>query len=170
MKKLPEESLIAELTAAFPDCLGKVNRILGTASFPLKRQHAQIYVKQGAVLVGDAAHMINPLAGQGVNIGFLDAAALVEVLVEAERKGEDIADIGVLRRYESMRRNDNLRMMTVMDLFYRFFSNDVLPVKFIRNLGLGLAERIKPAKNKVMRMAMGLEGNLPRLARGEGLN
>ncbi|WP_031432744.1 UbiH/UbiF/VisC/COQ6 family ubiquinone biosynthesis hydroxylase [Methylomarinum vadi] len=170
LKKLPPERLISELTQAFPSCLGKINKVLGTASFPLKRQHAQEYVKQGAALVGDAAHMINPLAGQGVNIGLLDAAALVEVVVEAERQGKDIADIRVLKRYESMRRNDNLKMMTVMDLFYRFFSNDVLPVKFLRNLGLGMAERIKPAKNKVMRAAMGLDGNLPKLARGERLS
>lgn len=169
LKKLPAERLIAELTDTFPECLGKINRVLGTASFPLKRQHAQTYVKQGVVLVGDAAHMINPLAGQGVNIGLLDAAALVEVIVEADRQGKDIADIAVLKRYETMRRHENLKMMTVMELFYRFFSNDILPIRFLRNLGLGLAERVKPAKNKVMRAAMGLEGNLPKLARGEML-
>ncbi len=169
LKTLSNEALITELTATFPDCLGKVKQVLGLASFPLKRQHAQQYVKPGVVLVGDAAHMINPLAGQGVNIGLLDAAALGEVLVEAKIKGEDISDISVLKRYERMRRNENLKMMTVMDVFYRVFSNDVLPIKFLRNLGLGLAERILPAKNKVMRMAMGLEGNLPKLARGEPL-
>ena len=141
--------------------------MLGVASFPLKRQHAQSYAKPGVVLVGDAAHMINPLAGQGVNIGLLDAAALGEILIEATQKGEDISDISVLKRYEKLRRNENLKMMTVMDVFYQVFSNDVLPLKFIRNLGLGLAERILPAKNKVMRAAMGLEGNLPKLARGE---
>ena len=166
LKSLSDEALIDELTAAFPECLGKINKILGKASFPLKRQHAQHYVKPGAALVGDAAHMINPLAGQGVNIGLLDAAALAEVLLEAGQQGEDIADIRVLKRYEAMRRQENLKMMTVMDLFYRFFSNDVLPVKFFRNLGLGLAERVKPLKNKVMRSAMGLEGKLPKLARG----
>ncbi|MCF6252395.1 MAG: FAD-dependent monooxygenase [Methylococcaceae bacterium] len=169
LKTLSNEALITELTATFPDCLGKVKQVLGLASFPLKRQHTQQYVKPGVVLVGDAAHMINPLAGQGVNIGLLDAAALGEVLVEAKIKGEDISDISVLKRYEKMRRNENLKMMTVMDVFYRVFSNDVLPIKFLRNLGLGLAERILPAKNKVMRMAMGLEGNLPKLARGEPL-
>ncbi|WP_349431082.1 FAD-dependent monooxygenase [Methylomarinum sp. Ch1-1] len=169
LKGLDQEALIRELTATFPDCLGGINRVLGVASFPLKRQHAQHYVKQGVALVGDAAHMINPLAGQGVNIGLLDAAALAEVLVEADRRGENIADVAVLKRYEEMRRHENLKMMTVMDVFYRFFSNDVLPVKFFRNLGLGLAERIKPAKNKVMRAAMGLEGKLPKLARGESL-
>lgn len=167
LKALANADLLRELTAVFPDCLGKVNAILGTASFPLKRQHAQSYVKPGVVLVGDAAHMINPLAGQGVNIGLLDAAALAEVLIDANKQGLDLGDVAVLRRYEKMRRNENLRMMTVMDAFYRVFSNKILPVKILRNLGLGLAERILPAKNKVMRSAMGLDGNLPKLARNE---
>lgn len=169
LKALSNEALILELTATFPDCLGKINQVLGVASFPLKRQHAQQYVKAGVALVGDAAHMINPLAGQGVNIGLLDAAALAEVLVEAHQKGENIADISVLKRYEKMRRNENLRMMTAMDIFYRVFSNKVLPIKFLRNFGLGLAERISPVKNKVTRMAIGLDGNLPKLARGKTL-
>ena len=167
LKSLPYDALKTELTKAFPDCLGQVEEVLGVASFPLKRQHAQSYAKLGVVLVGDAAHMINPLAGQGVNIGLLDAAALGEVLIEASKRGDDISDISVLKRYEKLRRNENLKMMTVMDVFYQVFSNDVLPLKFIRNLGLGLAERVLPAKNKVMRAAMGLEGNLPKLARGE---
>ncbi|MDP3877838.1 MAG: FAD-dependent monooxygenase [Methylobacter sp.] len=169
LKALSNNDLMSELTATFPDCLGKVNAILGTASFPLKRQHAQSYVKPGVVLVGDAAHMINPLAGQGVNIGLLDAAALAEVLIEASGQGLDLGDLAVLKRYEKMRRNENLKMMTVMDVFYRVFSNQLLPVKILRNLGLGLAERILPAKNKVMRSAMGLEGNLPKLARGKSI-
>ncbi|MEI8207914.1 MAG: FAD-dependent monooxygenase [Methylococcales bacterium] len=167
LQGLPYEQLKEELIAAFPTCLGKVNSVLGVTSFPLKRQHAQNYVKPGVVLVGDAAHTINPLAGQGVNIGLLDAAALGEVLMDATKQGLDISDVTVLKRYERIRRNENLKMMTVMDIFYQVFSNDVLPLKFIRNLGLGLAERILPAKNKVMRGAMGLEGNLPKLARGE---
>ncbi len=169
LKSLSAEALISEMTETFPDCLGKIKQVLGVASFPLKRQHAQQYVKAGVALVGDAAHMINPLAGQGVNIGLLDAAALAEVLVEANAKGENISDIAVLQRYEKMRRNENLRMMTVMDAFYRVFSNKILPMKFFRNLGLGLAERILPVKNKVMRMAIGLDGNLPKLARGKSL-
>lgn len=167
LKALTDAELLAELTVTFPDCLGKINKILGVASFPLKRQHAQEYVKQGVALVGDAAHMINPLAGQGVNIGLLDAAMLAEVLIDANNKGKNIADVAVLKRYERLRRNENLKMMTVMDLFYRTFSNQVMPIKFLRNLGLGLAERITPLKNLVMRGAMGLEGRLPKLAKGE---
>ncbi len=167
LKSLSYEALKDELQSAFPDCLGQVNQVLGVASFPLKRQHAQNYVKPGVVLVGDAAHMINPLAGQGVNIGLLDAAALGEVLVDAAKKGLALGDLSVLKRYEQLRRNENLKMMTVMDVFYQVFSNEILPIKLIRNLGLGLAERLLPAKNKVMRSAMGLEGKLPKLARGE---
>ncbi|AMK78737.1 MULTISPECIES: UbiH/UbiF/VisC/COQ6 family ubiquinone biosynthesis hydroxylase [Methylomonas] len=169
LQALPYEQLRAELVAAFPDCLGEVKQVLGVASFPLKRQHAQRYVKQGVALVGDAAHMINPLAGQGVNIGLLDAAALAEILVDAYQRGKDIADLAVLQRYEAMRRNENLKMMTLMDVFYRSFSNDILPLKLLRNLGLGLAQRITPARNKAMKAAMGLEGRLPKLARGEHL-
>jgi len=167
LKSLPYEELKDELMAAFPDCLGQVNKVLATASFPLKRQHAQDYVKSGVALVGDAAHMINPLAGQGVNIGLLDAAALAEILLDANKRGLELGDLTVLKSYEKLRRNENLKMMTVMDIFYRVFSNEIAPVKFLRNLGLGLAGRITPAKNLVMRSAMGLEGNLPKLARGE---
>ena len=170
LKSMPDDDLLSELTATFPDCLGKINKILGKASFPLKRQHAQQYVKQGVALVGDAAHMINPLAGQGVNIGLLDAAALAEVLIDATEKGEDIGSLSVLQRYEKMRRNENLKMMTVMDAFYRVFSNDILPLRFFRNMGLGLAERLSPVKNKVVRMAIGLEGKLPKLALGKSLH
>ena len=168
LQALPFDALQKELLAAFPDCLGEIKQILGVASFPLKRQHAQQYVKQGVALVGDAAHMINPLAGQGVNIGLLDAAALAEVLVDAHKNGKNIADLSVLKRYESMRRNENLKMMTVMDVFYKSFSNNILPVKLVRNLGLGLAQRLTPIRNKVMRAAMGLEGSrLPKLAKGQ---
>ncbi|MDD1622989.1 MAG: FAD-dependent monooxygenase [Methylococcaceae bacterium] len=169
LQALPYEQLKTELVKAFPDCLGEVKQVLGVASFPLKRQHAQHYIKPGVALVGDAAHMINPLAGQGVNIGLLDAAALAEVLVQAQSQGKNIADLAVLQRYESLRRNENLKMMTLMDVFYRCFSNDILPVKLLRNIGLGLAQRITPARKKVMKAAMGLEGNLPKLARGETL-
>lgn len=169
LKALPYEQLLQALVAAFPDCLGEVEQVLGVASFPLKRQHAQRYVKPGVALVGDAAHMINPLAGQGVNIGLLDAAALAEVLIHAQQQGKDISELAVLERYESIRRQENLKMMTVMDFFYQFFSNDILPIKILRNLGLGLAHRINPARIKVMKAAMGLEGNLPKLAKGEAL-
>ena len=169
LKSLAPDVLKQELMATFPDCLGDVTRVISSTSFPLKRQHAQHYVKHGVALVGDAAHTINPLAGQGVNIGLLDAAALAEVVMDATKQGRNISDLSVLKQYEKMRHTENLKMMTVMDVFYQAFSNDFFPLKFLRNLGLGLAERVTPLKNKVMRGAMGLEGALPKLARGERL-
>lgn len=164
---LPEDRFMAELEATFPDSLGKIDKLIQRGSFPLRRQHAQQYVAEGVALAGDAAHMIHPLAGQGVNIGMLDAAALAETILKAKRAGEDFTSLAVLKGYEQQRRKHNLMMMQVMDMFYRVFSNDILPLKLVRNLGLGLAERVSPAKNKVMRFAMGLEGPLPALARME---
>lgn len=169
LKSLSDEDLMQALLAAFPAALGDVTRIISRGSFPLKRQHALHYTKEGVALIGDAAHMIHPLAGQGVNIGLLDAAALAQVLVAAHRKGQDLGASRVLKDYERMRRQNNLIMMTTMDLFYRVFGNIHLPVKLMRNLGLGLAERITPAKRLAMRYAMGLGGELPRLAKGEAI-
>ena len=169
LKSLSSPALLAELLGAFPDCLGTIEEITARGSFPLRRQHALKYARPGVVLVGDAAHMIHPLAGQGVNIGLLDAAALAEVLVMAHRQGRDIGSLPVLSRYESMRRQNNLIMMTVMDLFYRAFGSRHLPLRLIRNLGLGMAERLQPAKRAAMSYAMGLNGNLPKLAQGVAL-
>jgi 2-octaprenyl-3-methyl-6-methoxy-1,4-benzoquinol hydroxylase len=169
LKALPDDALFRELIAAFPPALGEIKEITAKGSFPLKRQHALNYSKEGVALIGDAAHMIHPLAGQGVNIGLLDAAALAQVLVGAYRNGQDIGSANVLQAYESMRRHNNLIMMTTMDMFYRVFGNANRPLRFIRNLGLGLAERVTPAKKLVMRYAMGLGGQLPNLARGEAI-
>ena len=169
LKALPDETLLSELTQTFPDCLGEIHAITARGSFPLRRQHALRYVKEGVALIGDAAHMIHPLAGQGVNIGLLDAAALAEVLISANKRGKDIGAAAILSNYESMRRRNNLLMMTVMDAFYRAFGNPHAPLRWVRNLGLGMAERLKPAKKLAMGYAMGLSGSLPKLAQGEAL-
>ncbi len=109
--------------------------------------------------------MIHPLAGQGVNIGFMDAAMLAEVLLGVQDQGDAFYSQTTLIRYEQARRKQNLLMMQSMDMFYRMFSNDLLPLKLIRNVGLGLAERLPFAKPRVTRFAMGLEGPVPELAR-----
>ncbi len=162
---LPEHRFMAELEATFPERLGRIERLLERGFFPLRRQHAQQYVAEGVALAGDAAHMIHPLAGQGVNIGLLDAAVLAEELLSAHAGGEAIDSLPVLKRYESRRRRHNLVMMQTMDAFYRVFSNDVLPLKLVRNVGLGIAGKLPFAKSRVMQFAMGLEGDLPALAR-----
>ncbi len=165
LNELDDQAFMSELVATFPDTLGRIESLLERGSFPLRRQHAQAYVKEGVALIGDAAHMIHPLAGQGVNIGLLDAAVLAEELLDAMAEGRSITSLETLKRYEQQRRQHNFIMMQSMDLFYRVFSNDILPLKIIRNIGLGLAGKVEPAKNKVMSFAMGLEGNLPKLAR-----
>ncbi|GGK81795.1 UbiH/UbiF/VisC/COQ6 family ubiquinone biosynthesis hydroxylase [Amphritea balenae] len=165
--QLNDEQFLEQLQRTFPACLGVIDQLLDRGAFPLRRQHAQQYVKEGVALAGDSAHMINPLAGQGVNIGLLDAAVLAETLLNAHRAGEDISSYEILKQYEQQRRSHNLLMMQLMDSFYRIFSNDLLPLKLLRNIGLGAAERLSPARNKVMRYAMGLEGKLPALAKGE---
>ena len=90
-------------------------------------------------------------------------------MIQAQKAGENFAGLPVLKRYESLRRQENLKMMTLMDLFYYGFSNEILPLKLIRNFGLGFAQRIAPLRKKIMKTAMGLEGRLPKMARGEPL-
>lgn len=165
LRALTNTELLGAITKEFPECLGEITEIEQVGSFPLRRQHAQQYSIDGVVLVGDAAHMIHPLAGQGVNIGLLDASALAEVLLKAVEQNESIGSQQVLQRYEKMRRNNNLLMMQTMDLFYRIFSNSNRPLRFLRNAGLALAERLMPAKREVMLFAMGLKGDLPELSK-----
>ncbi|TNC81824.1 MAG: hypothetical protein C9356_06720 [Oleiphilus sp.] len=149
----------------YPPELPRLNRIEARGSFPLFKSHAHHYAKAGVVLAGDAAHTINPLAGQGVNLGFMDAAVLVDILLKAQLNGERIADLTVLRRFEKKRRLSNQSMMGLMDVFYHGFGNKHLPVRVARNLGLGFAQRLGFAKHKVMAYATGLSGDLPRLAK-----
>lgn len=155
LEKLSLPALAREVQAAFPARLGAFT-IQGAASFPLIRQHARYYVKPGLALVGDAAHTINPLAGQGSNLGFRDAKTLAGVLIEARRRDEPWDTLAVLQRYQRRRRCDNLLMQAGMDAFYTVFSNDLLPLMLARNLGLMLAERAGGVKQRVLRYALGL--------------
>jgi 3-demethoxyubiquinol 3-hydroxylase len=144
-----------EIAAAFPSRLGAVKAI-ATGSFPLVRCHAQHYVKPGLVLLGDAAHTINPLAGQGVNLGYRDVDALLDVLNQARERAESWHSKQVLLRYQCRRRTDNLIMQSGMDLFYTAFSNDLPAVKFVRNLALMAAQRAGKLKEHALRYALGL--------------
>ena len=162
--ELDESNFSAELEQAFELKLGHI-RITGPrASFPLQLQHADQYIGQRLALIGDAAHTIHPLAGQGVNLGLLDAAALAEVLCNAKHVNRDLGGQPTLRKYERWRKGDNLMMMAAMDGFKRLFSNNIAPLCLLRNLGLTLTNDIKPIKNVLMRHAVGYRDDLPELA------
>ncbi len=161
LKRLDDDEFIARVRAAFPHDLPDLTAVIDRASFPIARQHAHHYFQDRVVLAGDAAHTINPLAGQGVNLGFQDARCLQELLDEARRQGLDPADSQVLAQYEARRRPDNQRMMLAMDVFYHLFSNRRLPLWVARNLGLGLAQSLPFARNQVARYAVGIDEGLP---------
>lgn len=155
LKRLPFEQLKTQICQSFPDELVDFS-VMETASFSLTRMHANHYYQGRMVLAGDAAHTINPLAGQGVNLGFKDVACLLELLGDKQWLDDSSKLDGLLGRYQRKRYKDNLLMMTAMDGLYATFSNALPPVRLLRNLGLGLAQRAGPLKKQVTRYAMGL--------------
>lgn len=162
---LEETAFCAELERAFEGRLGEVISADPRLCVPLRQRHAKRYVAEGLALIGDAAHTIHPLAGQGVNLGFLDAAVLAEVLLQAHQRGERLADVKVLSRYERRRMPHNLALMAAMEGFERLFQADALPLRWLRNAGLKLVEQMPEAKALFVREALGLTGDLPALAK-----
>jgi 2-octaprenylphenol hydroxylase len=162
---LDDTAFIAELQQAFGSSLGKIQTLGPRAGFPLVLSHAKAYTAPHLALAGDAAHTVHPLAGQGVNLGFLDAATLAEVLLDAAAKQKDIGAHAVLRRYERWRKGDNLTMVSITGGFKYLFGNELPVVSQLRNWGLDLTNAVTPIKNLIMRRASGLEGDLPKLAR-----
>ncbi|HIF9371304.1 TPA: 2-octaprenyl-3-methyl-6-methoxy-1,4-benzoquinol hydroxylase [Photobacterium damselae] len=152
LSHMPAEQLEQEIYRHFPAELGKVT-VVNRGSFPLTRRHAQCYAQSGVVLLGDAAHTINPLAGQGVNLGFKDVLVLLD---EVEKAGANWAQATTYQRYERRRRPDNLLMQSGMDLFYTVFSNTLPPLQLLRNVGLRLADKAGPIKKQVLKYAMGI--------------
>ena len=153
---LSDEAFLNEVRQHFPEELPELLNLAERSFFPLTRRHASSYIKDKVVLVGDAAHTINPLAGQGVNLGFQDAACLSEVISKAASEGHTLGATSVLSDYEKVRRPENMRMQMVMDVFYHTFSNNFLPLKVVRNIGLAIGGRFSFGRKKVMRYAMGL--------------
>lgn len=165
---LDERDFGVALAETFDQRLGAIVEVGPRAAFPLRLQHAHAYVQPGIALIGDAAHVVHPLAGQGVNLGLLDAATLAEVVLDAVAASQDFASLKTLRRYERWRKGDNLLMLGVMDGFKRLFGTSLPPVRLLRNVGLNLTDAAGPLKNLIARRAMGLAGDLPKLARGAG--
>jgi len=159
----------AEVSRRVGDFLGRVESIGPRWSYPLSLLHAERYSDERLVLIGDAAHAIHPIAGQGLNLGLRDVAALAETLVDAKRLGLDIGFGEVLARYERWRRFDNVLLAGITDGLNRLFSNSFTPLLLARRLGFRAVNRAGPLKTLFMRHAMGLVGDLPRLSRGEPL-
>jgi 2-octaprenyl-6-methoxyphenol hydroxylase len=164
---LDEERFNAELAQRFGAHLGKTRAAGPRWSYPLSFHLAREFVRPRFALAGDCAHGIHPIAGQGLNLGLKDAAALAEVLLDAARLGRDIGALDTLKRYERWRRFDSFALAASTDALNRLFSNDIAPLRHLRDLGLGIVDAIGPARRFFMRHAGGDVGKLPRLMKGE---
>ncbi|WP_262692426.1 UbiH/UbiF/VisC/COQ6 family ubiquinone biosynthesis hydroxylase [Kordiimonas aestuarii] len=166
---LSDRAFESEVRRRIGDFLGDVKVIGGRWAYPLSLQYTQEYVADRLALVGDAAHGIHPISGQGLNLGLKDVAALLDVLVEARKVGLDIGARSVLDRYGQWRTTDNASVYAITDGFNRLFSNDIGPVKLARDLGMAAVNEVTPLKNFFMSHARGTVGELPKLLRGESL-
>ncbi len=159
-KHWSKEQLAKQLTLAFESMLGRVEVVDKVAVYPLIMRHVDQYVQSGLALIGDAAHTMHPLAGQGVNMGLLDAAALLEIIENALSQRKNYADYYILRRYERWREGENNLMLNAMQLFKQLFGKQPLPLVMLRNLGLNCTDRLPFIKQFFINRAMGLSGDL----------
>jgi 2-octaprenyl-6-methoxyphenol hydroxylase len=166
---LPEAEFVSELRARFGDYLGAIEPVGPRFHYKLTLMQAERYVARRLALVGEAAHVIHPIAGQGLNIGIRDVAALAELIVDQRRLGLDIGDESALRQYERWRRFDAVLLAAVTDSLNRLFSNTIPPIRLARDVGLAIVHRLPPVKRLLMHHAMGTLGDRPRLARGQPL-
>jgi 2-octaprenyl-6-methoxyphenol hydroxylase len=166
---LGDANFARQLADRFGDFLGEVKPEPGRWSYPLALIQAERYAAPRLALIGDAAHVIHPIAGQGWNLGVRDIAALAELLVDAHRLGLDLGSAELLRRYERWRRFDSLTLTMVTDGLNRLFANDFAPLQLARDLGLAAVNHAPGLKRFFMRHAMGVTGDLPRLVKGEAL-
>jgi len=161
----PDEMAL-EIEAVMGSTLGQVRLEDKLTGFPLRLQLARSFIGPRLALIGDAAHVVHPIAGQGLNLGLKDVAALAEVIVESLRLGLDHGSPDVLERYQSWRRLDTAAMAAVTDGMNRLFSNDIAPVRALRDFGLGLVDRAGPVKTAMIRAASGIGGGAPKLLSG----
>jgi 2-octaprenyl-6-methoxyphenol hydroxylase len=166
---LPEEAFHAELERRFGLKLGEISAVGLRQCYPLGLSVARSFVAERVALIGDAAHVIHPIAGQGLNIGLKDVAALAETVVDAMRLGLDPGGADTLARYQQWRRFDTMTMAVATDGLNRLFSNRSDVLRAVRDLGLGIVDRLPALKQAFIREAAGLAGNVPKLLRGEEL-
>jgi 2-octaprenyl-6-methoxyphenol hydroxylase len=166
---LPDDEFHAELEQRFGLHLGDVKVLDRPRAFPLGYFVARSFIGERLALIGDAAHVIHPIAGQGLNMGLKDVAALAETIVDAARLGMDFGQSDVLERYQRWRRFDTMAMGVATNALNAMFSNDLPFVRSIRDIGLGIVDRLPPLKGAFIRQAAGLSGEVPRLLKGEAL-
>ncbi|WP_445218996.1 ubiquinone biosynthesis hydroxylase [Bradyrhizobium sp. Pa8] len=166
---LSDEEFHGELERRFGLHLGEVKALDKPRAFPLSYFVARSFIAERLALVGDSAHVIHPIAGQGLNMGLKDVAALAEVVVDAARLGMDLGGADVLERYQRWRRFDTMAMGVATNSLNFLFSNQSTLLRTVRDIGLGLVDRAPPLKNLFIRQAAGLTGEIPRLLKGEAL-
>lgn len=164
LNALDDGLFATRLEAAFESRLGAITRVEGRRCFPLHRRHAHTYLAESAVLIGDAAHTVHPLAGIGANLGIADAGALAEIITDCAGVKADFGKHAMLRRYERWRKSENERALAVMDGFHGLFGTRNPAVTALRGFGLNATDRLDPLKQLFIRTATGLSGDLPRSA------
>jgi 2-octaprenylphenol hydroxylase len=162
---LSDDEFCQRLSMAFAEKLGKINHTTARLHFPLRMRHVKNYVQDRIAYIGDAAHTLHPLAGQGINLGLLDAACLSEVILTAAAKNRDFANVGTLRKYERWRKSDNLLMLTAVDVLKHLFMSSSSHLRRARNAGLDFTNRAPLLKNIFMNYALGHRGDLPSAAK-----
>ena len=167
--KLDDAAFLQELSKRFGDWLGDIKLVGPKFAYPLSLSLAETYVTNRMALIGDAGHSIHPIAGQGFNLGIRDVAAMAEILVDAKNLGLDMGSSMILQNYQRRRRFDNIMLAAVCDGLLRLFSNDIKPLRMMRDIGLGIVNKINPLKRILMRHAMGISGDLPRMVKGDKL-
>lgn len=167
--KLDERDFLAELRRRFGDFLGELSLEGPRFGYPLSLQLAERMIDARVALAGDSAHGIHPLAGQGLNLGLKDVAALAECIADGVAVGLDPGEVSILERYQRWRRFDNVTMALGMEFFDKMFSNDFAPLRAVRTLGLAAVNAVGPARRFFMKYAGGAAGSLPKLLRGENL-
>ncbi len=164
MMALGDDAFISALEKAFEKKLGRIEHVEPRFCFPLRQRHANAYYRNNIVLVGDAAHTIHPLAGQGVNLGLMDVAVLTEELIKAVERGDNFAGQHILAHYQRRRKGHNLAMIMAMKGFQNLFAADHLAIRWLRNTGLKAVNKLPLLKELIVRQALGTSGVLPLLA------